>query len=248
MAEEDAIMTGLSEGLGNEAVAEPVDETPEVEPTEAEEEVEAPASEDTESEEEQTDETETDAEESQDDEAEETETPVQDPKEAARLAYEARQTEKAKRDADIAKRQEEYLAEAEDQQDLALRQLQIDAYTNKVENNINKLQNGYDTAIKDIDIFRNPTPEINEYLSDALDEFQAKHVQLDELGNPVSVTGDINQFLSKKASLVQKLTQVGARNERTAKAKQSSAVTPSPTSSPKKPKVDPIMEGLLSEN
>lgn len=250
MAEEDAIMAGLSDGLDLEAVAEPVDTAEESQETEvveaeAEEDVEAPASEDTESEEEQTDETQTEA--PDEDVDEETETVVPDQKEQARLAYEARQAEKAKRDAEIAKRQEDYLAEAADQQDLALRQLQIDAYTNKVESNITRLQNGYDTAIKDIDIFRNPTPEIAEYLGDALDEFQAKHVELDELGNPVKVTGDINQFLSKKASLVQKLTQVGARNERTAKAKQSSAVTPAPTSSPKKPKVDPIMEGLLSQ-
>jgi len=242
MAEEDAIMAGLAEATSDDNVAEPVVEAEapvvEAEVTEAEEEVDAPASEDTDSEEEQTPDEATE-------EADESAEP--DQKELARIAYETRQAEKAKRDAVVAKQQEEYLAEAQDQQDLALRQLQIDAYTNKVEMNVSKLQTGYDTALKDIDIFRNPTPEIAEYLSDALDEFQAKHVQLDELGNPIAVTGDINQFLSNKANLVQKLTQVGARNERVAKAKQSSAVTPTPTGSPKKPKTDPIMEGLLSE-
>ena len=242
MAEEDVIMSGLEEAL--DITAEPT-EAPVETPDEvvAEEEVETPASEDTESEDENA---ETEVPEETDG-TEETEAPVQDQKEIARLAYEARQAEKAKRDAEVAQRQQEYLAEAEDQQELALRQLQIDAYTNKVENNVTRLQNSYDTAIKDIDIFRNPTPEIAEYLGDALDEFQAKHVQLDELGNPVTVTGDLHQFLSKKADLVQKLTQVGARSERVAKAKQSSAVTPTPTGSPKKPKSDPIMDGLLSE-
>ena len=241
MVEEDAIMSGLEEALDIAAEPTEVDTSVDTE-VEADEEVEAPASEDTDSEEEQTD-AETDVSE----DTEETEAPVPDQKELARLAYEARQAEKAQRDAVIKEREQEYLNSAQDEQELALKQLQIDAYTNKVENNINKLQNSYDTAIKDIDIFRNPTSEIAEYLSDALDEFQAKHVVLDELDNPVQVTGDLNQFLSKKASLVQKLTQVGARSERVAKAKQSSAVTPTPTGSPKKAKTDPIMEGLLSE-
>lgn len=242
MAEEDAIMAGLT---GDESVAEvveeptitdaEVDEAPAEETEAPEEEVEAPASEDTESEE-----PEAEAEQA-DDSAE------LDQKELARQAYLRRQEERKARDQALTKAQEEHLAQAQDEADLAFRQLQIDAYTNKVTTNSDRLTNQYEKAINDIEIFRNPTPEIAEALGEFIDEFQDRYVQLDELGNPVAVTGNLYEHLTNRAALIQKLSQVGARKEKAATAKQRSAVTPPPAGSPKEPKTDPIMEGLLSQ-
>lgn len=207
--------------------------TPEAPAEVVEESEESPASEteETETSEEATDETE----ESQDE---------PDQKEIARQAYLQRQAERERREAEVAKASQDLLAQAEDEQDLALKQLQIDAYQNKVSVNTDRLSIAYEKAVKDIEVFNNPTPEIAEYLNDAIDEFQARHVQIDNFGNPVQVTGDLYQFLQTKAGIVEKLTQSGARKERTASARQMAAVTPPPSSSPKESKVDPLMAGL----
>lgn len=170
-----------------------------------------------------------------------------DAKELARQAYQQRQKEREERQARVEQAQQEHLEQAQDEQDLALRQLQIDAYTNKVENNANRLQNGYDKAVNELEIFRDPTPEVKAVLDDALDEFESRFVQFDNLGNPVQVGGDIYQFLSNKADRISKLVQVGARNEKAGVAKQNSAVTPPPTTSPKKPKADPILDILSAD-
>jgi flagellar biosynthesis GTPase FlhF len=212
---------------------EEVETTTEAPVEEVEESEESPASEteDTESSEEATDETE----ESKDE---------PDQKEIARQAYLQRQAERERREAEVAKASQELLAQAEDEQDLALKQLQIDAYQNKVTGNTDRLSIAYERAVKDIEVFNDPTPEIAEYLNDAIDEFQARHVTIDNFGNPIQVTGDLYQFLQTKAGIVEKLTQSGARKERTASARQMAAVTPPPSSSPKEPKVDPLMAGL----
>lgn len=173
--------------------------------------------------------------------------PEMDAKELARQAYQQRQREREERQAKVAQAQQEHLEQAQDEQDLALRQLQIDAYTNKVENNANRLQNGYDKAVNELEIFRDPTPEVKAVLDDALDEFESRFVQFDNLGNPVQVGGDIYQFLSNKADRISKLVQVGARNEKAGIAKQKSAVTPPPSTSPKKTKADPILDILSAD-
>lgn len=256
MAEEDAALQAFDEEF--EATVE-TEETPASESEEQAESKEAESkdevTEEAEDKEESTDETE--VEESDSDESEkesETETEEETPetneearKEAARQAYEQRQKERQEREALMKKAAQEHLDQAADEQDLALRQLQIDAYQNKVGNNVDKLQNQYDKAVNQIEVFNNPTPEVAEALGDALDEFQARFVQMDELGNPVEVNGDLYQFLQSKAGLIQKLTQIGAKKERVAKAKEKAAVTPTPTKTPKESKVDPIVDAFDKE-
>lgn len=205
--------------------------------------------EETESEEtEEVEETQDEPEEPEAEEEEATEADEQevDQKELARLAYQKRQEEKAQREAAVRKQQEDYLAEAEDEKDEALRMLQVEAYNNRVERNTNALVNGYEKAISSIDVFQNPSPAVQAVLDQSIDEFQALYVTVDQNGNPTEVKGDIHQFLNQKAELIRELTQSGARQEKVAKAKASAeAITP-PASTPKTPKVDPIMEGLRS--
>ena len=170
-----------------------------------------------------------------------------DPKELARQAYEARQQARQEREAQMAKMADEHLQAAEDEKDLALRQLQIDAYTNKVNSNTDRLTNQYEKALNSIQAFQNPTPEVREFLDSAVDEFQARFVQIDELGNPVNVNGDLYAFLQTKAGLVEKLTQLGARKEKVSSAKEKANVTPTPSAPAKESKVDPALEAFEKE-
>lgn len=172
---------------------------------------------------------------------------VVDPKELARQAYEARQQARQEREAQMAKMADEHLQAAEDEKDLALRQLQIDAYTNKVNSNTDRLTNQYEKALNSIQAFQNPTPEVKEFLDSAVDEFEARFVQIDELGNPVNVNGDLYAFLQTKAGLVEKLTQLGARKEKVSSAKEKANVTPTPSAPAKESKVDPALEAFEKE-
>lgn len=249
----------MAEEVINEAEAETNVADPILE-TLADESDESPKTEETKSEDESTDDstekevneteeesTEAQAEEESETNEEQEQKEQPDAKELARQAYQQRQKKREERQARVQEAQQEHLEAAQDEQDLALRQLQIDAYTNKVDNNANRLQNGYDKAVNELEIFRDPTPEVKAVLDDALDEFESRFVQFDNLGNPVQVGGDIYQFLSNKADRISKLVQVGARNEKAGVAKQNSAVTPPPASSPKKPKADPILDILLAD-
>ena len=170
-----------------------------------------------------------------------------DPKELARQAYEARQQARQEREAQMSKMAEEHLQAAEDEKDLALRQLQIDAYTNKVNSNTDRLTNQYEKALNSIQAFQNPTPEVKEFLDSAVDEFEARFVQIDELGNPVNVNGDLYAFLQTKAGLVEKLTQLGARKEKVSSAKEKANATPTPSAPAKESKVDPALEAFEKE-
>ena len=197
---------------------------------------------------EETSEDETETEETEETEEQEESTDIEstDPKELARQAFQRRQEERKARESRAKAEQDKYIAEAEDEKDEALRLLQVEAYNNRVDRVTNQLTSGFDRAISKLDVFQNPTPAIQSMLNDAIDEFEARHVSIDVNGNPVSVNGDIEQFLSKKADIIRELTQTGARQEKVASAKSSAAVIPPPASTPKAPKKDPVMEGLMS--
>lgn len=238
--EDDAIMQSLTDEPVETSTSTDGQEEAVVETVETEETDEAV---ETTSEETETEES---ANESEEQEEEEAEAEI-DPKEQARIAYQQRQAEKAAKQAKIQEAQAQHLNDAQDEQDLALRQLQIDAYTNKVENNTSRLQNQYEKAVNDIEIFRNPTTEVQQELDAAIDEFQERFVQIDEFGNPVNVGNDLYQFLAQRANSIMRWQQMGAKSEKAGQAKQRSAVTPKPAGSPRTPKVDPIMAVLLED-
>ena len=145
--------------------------------------------------------------------------------------------------------QQEYLDDADPDrpEDLALRQLQVDAYNNKVEGNTNKLTNGYERAIKDFEIFKDPSPEIQAELDQALDAFQAMHVTVDAYGNPTEVREDLYKHLQSKAESIAKLTGIGARQQAKSKTKEKSKTFTPPNRTPKEPKKDPDLEAFDEE-
>lgn len=181
--------------------------------------------------------------ESTDEESSEEVTPSED-KSPARTAWEQRE---ARRQADKSNQQEQYIDAAEDEKDLALRQLQVDAYNNKVEGNINKLQNGIDKAIAGIDLFKTGTPEQKERLLREVDKFEALHVRKDRNGDPVEVTGNIYTYLQEEADSIRRLTGVGARQQVRDKSKTKAKTLTPPASKPKPAEVDPDVEAFDAE-
>lgn len=176
--------------------------------------------------------------------SEETTLSEEDKEKQAKAAFEQRE---AKRKADKAKSQTDYLEGAEDDRDLALRQLQVDAYNNKIEFNSNKLQNGLDKAVAAIDLFNTGSPEVKDELSNSLDDFERMYVKRDDNGDPIEVTGDVYQFLQNKADSIKRLTGIGARQQVNNKAKQRASTLTPPAKTPKKPKVDPDLEAFDEE-
>lgn len=176
-------------------------------------------------------------------------TPEEQLKAKNREMAEKRLQAKAARQQSIRGQQEAYLeaADPDDPKDLALRQLQIDAYNNKVDANTNKLSNGYDRAIKDFEILRDPSPEIQAEIDDAIDAFQASHVSLDRYGNPVDVRGDLYAYLERKADSIKALTGKGARTQAANKGKERSKVLAAPSRPPKETKKDADLEAFDEE-
>lgn len=158
---------------------------------------------------------------------------------------------KAQRDAQQAEakriQQEEYLQNAEDDRDLALRQLQIDAYNNRVATNVSKLEIGMDRAVASIDLFQTGSEVEKEELIAELDNFERLHVKRDANGDPVEVTGDVYQYLQAKAERIRRLTSVGARTESKAKQQTKARTDIVPTRAPKEPRKDPYLSAFEEE-
>lgn len=196
--------------------------------------------------EEEAEESEEVVEESEEDEGakEEDTTSEADKARAAKVAFEQRE---AVRRAEQTKAQQDYLEQAEDDKDLALRQLQIDAYNNRVEISTAKLQTGIDKAVASIDLFRDGSPEVKEELANSLDDFERMYVKRDRNGNPIEVRADVYQYLQSKADSIARLTNIGARQQTKSKANEKSRTLNKPSRVPKEGKVDPELAAFDEE-
>ena len=143
--------------------------------------------------------------------------------------------------------QMDYLNKAEDDKDLALRQLQIDAYNNRVESNKSKLQSSLDRAVASIDLFTEGSPEVKQMLVQRAAQFEAANVSYDRNGDPTEVRGDLYEYLKNEADSIRRLIDVGARQNTKSKAKVRAKTTPRPSATPKQPKVDPDIEAFDEE-
>ncbi|MCK9461422.1 MAG: hypothetical protein M0R80_17465 [Proteobacteria bacterium] len=160
---------------------------------------------------------------------------------------EKRIQEKRLKEAGIKKQLDEYVAEADDETTLAVRQLQVEAYKTKVERNEGLLKNQYEKAMNDFPILRNASPEIQAEIDQALDTFQALSVTIDAWGNPSDVRGDLYEALKTKANSIEKLTAIGAKRQEGDKSKsKANALTP-PSRTPKAPKSDPDIDAFNEE-
>lgn len=192
---------------------------------------------------------EADEEKSEDDATEEVQSDEEKQKQHNREMAAKRLQDKQQREDAIREKQQEYISQAdgEDPIAVAVRQLQVSEYNNKVDGNTNKLTNGYERAIKDFPILNDPSPEVRAELAGALDAFQAMHVTMDTFSNPTDVRGDLYQFLQAKADSIAALTGKGARQQLQSKGKEKSKTLITPTRAPKAPKKDPDLEGFDEE-
>jgi hypothetical protein len=142
---------------------------------------------------------------------------------------------------------QDFLDKAEDNQDLVLRQLQIDTHNNKVAQVSNKLEGDLNRVMASIDLFTSKDPVIQEAMLDAVDTYDALHVKRDEFGDPIEVTGDMHDYLSKEAARIRKLTGIGARQQEQAKNTQKKRTLTTPTRTPAKAKTDPLLDGFDEE-
>lgn len=185
----------------------------------------------------------------EDEESEESKEPVKEDSEEATKRHNAEMAQKriADKEAAKAEAQDKYLQEAEDDKDLALRQLQVDAYNNRIEVNNNKLQNGIEKAVATIDLFKDGSPEVQEALAESLDEFEAIYTRKDQNGDVIEVTGDVYQYLQRKADSIRRLTAVGATTQQRNKGNEKSRTLATPVKTPVEPKIDPMVEAFDEE-
>ena len=234
--------------LADESTEEQSEEETETEESEDEETQEEDPEE--ESTEESEEETEAQADDDTEEETTEETKETKSADEQKRLNNEAAQrriAERAKKEALRKEAEQQYLEQAEDDKDLALRQLQLDAYNNKVERNSDKLKTGIDRALADIDLFRDGSPEVKEYLISKVDDFEKQFVTYSSTGDPVDVKADVYEYLQKEADTIRRLVDVGVRKNVTDKQKVKAKTIPRPSKTPKEPKVDPDLAAFDEE-
>lgn len=249
----DAVDTGLSAADTTSTVEDAEDivasmDDIEVDLSESDEELQDEAA--TESEDTETDESNDDVTEEVETESEEVEDTPESEAERKRLNDEnarRRIEEKRQRELQRQEQQAEFLQQAQDAQDLALRQLQVDAYQNKVDRISEKLETQLDRAVAEIDEFRTGSDEVKEELVNAVDEFEQMYVTRDKNGDPIEVRADLREFLQAKTERIRKLTNAGARNQVVAKSKTKAKTDPVPTRKPATPKIDPILAAFDEE-
>ena len=221
------------------------DDSSEDDETEESEEPEEDESAD-ESTEETEEESEEDVEKDEETEAEET-TAEEKKAESARKAFEKREAarlakEKTKREAEG-----KYLSKAKDDSERAFRQLQIDAYNNNVRYNSDRLENGIEKAVARIDIISTGTPAEQDFMKEAIDDFERMYVVRDKNGDPIEVKGDVYEYLAKKAESARKLTGVRASNAQEAKGKTKARTMAVPSRKPKEGKRDVDLDAFDEE-
>ncbi len=127
---------------------------------------------------------------------------------------------------------------ADNPTELAIRQLQLNAYHNTVQSNTDRLVNGYDKAVAHIDLFRTGTPEVIAELDAAIDDFEKMHVTFNKFGDPIEVRGDLFQYLANKAESIRRLTGIREQNQKKAATNTKARTFAPPTRAPKKSKDD----------
>lgn len=204
----------------------------EEEPDEPAEEPEEPAESEGESDEQESEATE---EESVEDSGEDVGSEDTTDKDRARQAFLERE---ARRQQAKAEEQQKYLDDADDDKDLALRQLQLNAYNQKVDSNRDKLQSGIRRAAADNPILTKGTSEQKEELARRLDDFERMYVVKDSNDDPIEIQGDVYEYLNQEAEAILRLAKAGAREGKRAKSNTKARTLTPPSRKPKESKVD----------
>jgi hypothetical protein len=223
---EDPILSALSDT--EDSSDEPVVETPneEVSEAETEPEVEQPI--------EKTD---------------EIDTPV-DPKEEARRRYEERQAYREEQRAKIAKETESYTAEAQDEYDQRLRAMEVQRYTELIENTQDKLVTEFERAKAnpDLQMFNPESDKFNQKIYEkAIRDYNSGYINYDTNGNMVGLKSSLYEHLTETADLFQGAVKTGQIQQVRDSRQMKSRADVKPAATPKVIDKDPILEMLQSD-
>lgn len=174
-----------------------------------------------------------------------------DPKEENRRRYEERQQLKAEREARILDQTKDYIEGAEDEYDSRLRAMEVQRYSELIENNEGKLVNEFERAKAnpDLQIFNPDNKEaFNEKLYDkAMRDYNAGQIEYDQNGNMVGIKGSLFEHLTETAELFNSAVQTGAVQQVRANKNMRSNADVKPAATPKAPVKDDILDILKSD-
>ncbi len=178
----------------------------------------------------------------------------------------ARIAEKKARDALEAERKEreeasieDYLKEAgDDENERKRRENNVEQFRiqeDRIALNDEKLRNGIERAVVQVELFRTGSDAIKEELASALDDFEQKFVVFDKNNRPLQIkidpeTGkqaDVVAYLQRKADRIKRLTGDSAEKKAKSKKKESNRTLTPPTRAPKKAKTDPDLDSFDEE-
>ena len=174
-----------------------------------------------------------------------------DEKEIARRRYEERQRVKAERQARVDKTAQEYLSEAESEQEQRLRSLEIMEHTRNIEHNENTLISDFERAKAnpDLKIFDPDSESFNQKAYEkTIRDFDAGYLVRDTDGNLTGIKGSLYDYLKETAELLQGATKTGAVQQVKATRKMRANADSKPAASPKEPQKDVILDILKSED
>jgi hypothetical protein len=146
--------------------------------------------------------------------------------------------------------QQAYLDEATNAEDLRIRRNEVDTYNNRVmlvENTLHSNINNLVASPGLTELFHHKDPDIREEMLEAVADYDRLYVKRDKNGDPLEDTGDMQQFLQKRATRIQRLTGIGAKRQQQDKSNQRKRVTTVPKRSPAKTKSDPMLDGFDEE-
>jgi hypothetical protein len=190
-------------------------------------------------------------EDSEDESEDDSEEESVDPKEEARRRYEERQKAIQERRQRIQEQNKEYLDKAEDEYDKRLRTMEVQRYSEIVENNENTLIGEFERAKAnpDLQIFNPDNKEqFNQRAYDkVMRDYNAGYIQYDQSGNMIEIKGSLLQHLTETAELLKGATRSGAVQQVKATRKVKQSADTKPAAQPKEPTKDPILDILSSD-
>jgi len=173
-----------------------------------------------------------------------------DPKEEARRRYEERQAYREEQRAKIAQETESYTSEAQDEYDQRLRNMEVQRYTELIENAQDKLVNEFERAKSnpDLQIFNPDSDQFNQKIYDkAMRDYNAGYITYDTNGNMVGVKGSLFNHLTETAELYKDATKSGQIQQVRAGQKMKAHSDIKPAANPKEVQKDPILDILKSD-
>jgi len=173
-----------------------------------------------------------------------------DPKEEARRRYEERQAYREEQRSKIAKETETYTSEAQDEYDQRLRNMEVQRYTELIENTQDKLVADFERAKADpsLQMFNPDSKEFDQDIYDyAMENYNEAKITYDSNGSMVGIKSPLYEHLNRTAGLYQKAIKSGQIQQVKAGRQMRSNSDIKPAANPKNVEKDVIADILKSD-